>query len=150
PEAIRPIPATGPAPVAPHWSVIQSEGAQGEISLDKTNPVNTVALTTSLKLQIATMPAGGRVGIANDGFWGIPVRPDTTYQASFYARASDGFSGPLTVAIESSDGRITHASASVPAIIGTWQKYNVSLKVGAAQPTTAARFVISGASKGTI
>ena len=82
--------------------------------------------------------------------WGIPVRPNTTYQASFYAKASDGFTGPLTVDIESNDGKTTFASATVPAVSGKWQKYSVTLKTGEVQPTAAARFVISGASKGTL
>ena len=138
------------APVIPHWSVINSEGAQGEISLDTDDPVNTVALTTSLKLNIASVAAGQRVGVANDGYWGIPVRPNLPYQASFHAKASNGCSGPLTVAIESTDGRTTFASAIVPAVTDKWQKYHVILKTGQAEPTAAARFVIFGASKGTL
>jgi alpha-N-arabinofuranosidase len=142
--------APAPAPVIPHWSVVNSDGAQGTISLDTNDPVNTVALTTSLKLNIASVAAGGRVGVANDGFWGIPVRPNTTYQASFYAKGSDGFTGPLTVAIESNDGKTPFASAIVPAVADKWQKYSVTLKTGEVPPTAAARFVISGASKGTL
>src|SRR4051812_251661 len=67
----------------PHWEVLNSEGAQGEIALDTNDPVNTTALTTSLKLDITSVGDGQRVGVANDGFWGIPARPNTTYQASF-------------------------------------------------------------------
>ena len=33
------------------------------------------------------------MGIANGGYWGIPVRPNTTYHASFYARG-EGFFRP--------------------------------------------------------
>jgi alpha-N-arabinofuranosidase len=139
-----------PPATVPHWSVINSDGSQGDISLETNDPVNNVALTTSLKLDIASVASGGRVGVANDGFWGIPVRPATTYEASFYAKGSDGFSGTLTVAIESSDGNTTYASASVPGVTDKWQKYNVTLKTGDVQPTVAARFVISGASKGTL
>ena len=73
-----------PAPTIAHWSVVNSDGAQGTISLDTDDPVNTNALTTSLKLEITSVTEG-RVGVANDGYWGIPVRPNTSYQASFYA-----------------------------------------------------------------
>jgi alpha-N-arabinofuranosidase len=143
--------ADAPAPVAiPHWSLINSDGSQGDISLDTNDPVNPVALTTSLKLNIASVAAGGRVGVANDGFWGIPVRPNTTYQASFYATAHDGFAGPLTVSIESNDGQTVFASASVPGVTAKWQKFSVILKTGGVQPTAAARFVISAASTGTL
>src|ERR1700730_4873503 len=86
------------------WSVVASPGAEGSIALDGDDPVNATALTTSLRLDIATAGPGQRVGVANEGYWGIPVTPNTQYRASFYARAVAGFGGPLTVAIESNDG----------------------------------------------
>jgi alpha-N-arabinofuranosidase len=130
--------------------VVSSDGAQGEILLDTADPVNTIALTTSLKLNIASIPAGGRVGVANDGYWGIPVRPSTTYQASFYARGSDGFTGPLTVDIESNDGKTIFASAKVSKITGQWKKYGVTLKTRRTQASVTNRFVIAAATKGTV
>ena len=99
----------------PHWYVVTSSDAVGAAVPDTNDPVNTTALTTSLKLTISSVPAGGRVGVANTGYWGIPAKPNSTYQCSFYAKASDGFTGPLTVAIESNDGKTVHASATVPA-----------------------------------
>jgi alpha-N-arabinofuranosidase len=138
------------APAIPHWSVVNSESSVGEISLDTDDPVNPVALTTSLKLNINSVAPGQRVGVANDGYWGIPVQPNTIYRASFYAKASGGYSGPLNVGIESGDGATTYASGTVPAVTDKWQKYSVNLKTGQVQSTNAARFVISGASKGTL
>jgi alpha-N-arabinofuranosidase len=138
------------APVIPHWSVVNSDGSHGDISLDTNDPVNTVALTTSLKLNITSIRRHQRVGVANDGYWGIPVHPNTTYHALFYAKASKRFSGPLTADIESNDGKTIFASATVPAVTSKWQKYSVVLKTGDVQPTAAARFVISAASKGTL
>jgi alpha-N-arabinofuranosidase len=63
------------------------------------------------------------VGIANVGFWGIPVRPGTRYRASFYAKASGDFKGPITVAIVSSEGNVAHATAQVPGLTAAWKKY---------------------------
>lgn len=72
--AAVPTPAAVPAPAAiPHWSVINSEGAKGDISLDTDDPINAVALTTSLKLNITSVAAKQRVGVANDGFWGASL-----------------------------------------------------------------------------
>jgi alpha-N-arabinofuranosidase len=39
------------------------------------------------------------MGIANDGYWGIPVKPSTTYRGCFYAKASSPQSKPLTIGI---------------------------------------------------
>ncbi len=130
PRATNTAPAV-PAPVAiPHWSVLNSEGAKGVVSLDTNDPINTVALTTSLKLDITSVGRRQRVGVANDGYWGIPVRPNTTYRASFFAKASKGFSWPLTVNIESNDGQTTFASATLSGVKNKWQKYTVTLKTG--------------------
>jgi alpha-L-arabinofuranosidase len=132
------------------WSVVQSSGSSGSIALDSTNQVNTVALTTSLKLSITTVASGGRVGVANSGFWGIPVRPNTTYEASFYAQADSTFSGPLTVDIESNDGSTVYASATVSSISTSWQKYSVTLTTGNVTASETNRFVIGAANTGTI
>src|SRR5581483_8561493 len=71
-------------PTTNHWSLVLDPGADGAMSLDSDNPVNTVALTTSLRLEARNAAYGQRVGIANDGYWGIPVKPNTTYRVSFY------------------------------------------------------------------
>ena len=142
--------APAPAPTVPHWSVVNSDGAQGTISLDTTDPINTNALTTSLKLNIASVEAGGRVGVANDGYWGIPARPGATYKASFYAKGSDGFAGPLTVDIESNDGKTVLASATVSKISDQWKNYSVTLKTRRGEASVSNRFVISAATKGAV
>ena len=134
-----------------HWSLVQGTGAEGAIALDKSNPVNTTALTTSLRLDIKTASAGKSVGIANDGYWGIPVKPGTHYAVSFYARAAAGFSGPLTVAIESNDGATVYAKADVTGISADWKQYTAKLATDAsAKPSTENRFVVSASSPGTV
>ncbi|MFC1569320.1 alpha-L-arabinofuranosidase C-terminal domain-containing protein [bacterium] len=137
-------------PDVPHWFLVTSTGAEGVAVIDTSDPINTTALTKSLKLMISNIPSGGRVGIANDGYWGIPVKSNWTYQCSFYAKASDGFSGLLTVSIESIDGATLYASTAVLAITDTWKRYQVTLKSGQVTPTADTRFVISADSKGTV
>ena len=57
------------------WSSV----GQGSIAIDETDPVNAIALKRSLRLD----STGEHAGIANTGFWGIPVWPNTKYHASF-------------------------------------------------------------------
>jgi alpha-N-arabinofuranosidase len=134
-----------------YWSLVASPGAAGNLALDVADPVNTTALTTSLRLDITAAGPGQRVGVANEGYWGIPVKPLTTYRASFYARAGGGFGGPLTVAIESTDGSSTAASATIPAIGATWQKYTATLTTGQVPASKNNRLVISATGKtGTV
>jgi alpha-N-arabinofuranosidase len=136
------------APV--HWSLILGTGGIGSIALDHANPLND-QLQTSLRLEAKQASAENSVGVANDGYWGIPVKPDTTYQASFYAKAAADFSGPVTVSIVSSDSSTVFARATVNLLGNAWQKYSVKLTTpGNLSPTTAARFVLTVNSPGTV
>ena len=101
-------------------------------------------MTTSLRLDLKG--GGGRIGVANDGYWGIPVKPNTQYKASFYAKAgSDDVKGPLKLAIESSDGTTEFATATIPEISKDWKKYSATLKTGDVKETADTKFVISTA-----
>jgi alpha-N-arabinofuranosidase len=143
-------PAVDKNPNLVHWWLVSEKGGSGELDIDANDPVNTVALTNSLRLDAKSVGAGQRVGVANDGYWGIPVRRNTEYTASFYARANDGFKGPLKVSIEANAGGVVFASADVPALTSAWKKYTVKLKTEDVQPTADARFVLSTSSPGTL
>ncbi len=135
---------------AAHWSVVGSGAAAAKITLDDENPIEGTALTRSLRLDISSVDPGQRVGIANDGYWGIPVRPNTEYRASFFAKGSEGFSGPLAVEIQSKDGATVYASAAVPWLGTKWKKYEVILKTGDVKPSGDGRFLILASSKGSV
>jgi alpha-L-arabinofuranosidase len=130
------------------WSLVTGSGSSGRMTLDSTQPLN--ALNRSLKLQIDEVGGGGRVGISNSGFWGIKLDNDTTYTASFYAKAAAGFSGPLTVSLESDSGKVL-AQASVNGITTEWRKYAQVLTVNNPNGTTTGnRMVVSAAKPGTV
>ncbi|WP_329116816.1 alpha-L-arabinofuranosidase C-terminal domain-containing protein [Streptomyces sp. NBC_01465] len=109
-----------------HWS---ATGA-GTITIDTSTPLNT-ALTQSLKLTV-TAPGDG---ISNEGFWGIPVRPRTTYRASL--RAKGTYRGRLTVALTGKDGTV-YATGTTKPVTGDWTRYDLKLRTTAAAPTTSA------------
>jgi alpha-N-arabinofuranosidase len=121
----------GGDPLPLHWSVI----GPGKVSTDETDPVNA-ALPTSLRLDLA----GGETGIANDGYWGIPVWPNTAYTARFYARGSSGFAGSVTASLRTDERNVTVTRADPCPITGKWQKYTVTLRTGRDAPTTARAF----------
>jgi len=139
---------------AVHWQLVEEHGGAGSTSLDAGQPFND-AIPASLKLTVTQASGNQRVGIANDGFWGIPVRPNTPYRASFYAKAAAGFTGPLTVAIVGNDGVTVHASAEVARITPDWKKYDVTLTTGKgttgkAGPSAENRLVISTGKTGAV
>jgi alpha-L-arabinofuranosidase len=132
-----------------HWSVAQGPGAAAAIALDHSAPLNDV-LTTSLRLDATSASESGRAGIANDGYWGIPVKPNTKYRASFYARAGEGFKGAVRVAIESDDGTTTFAEAKVSHLSADWKEHTVTLRTGNVAPTAKTKFVLSIDQPGTV
>lgn len=132
-----------------NWLLVQADGAAARMSLDNTEPLNS-NLMTSLKLVVTTASDSLRAGVANRGYWGIPVKPDTSYRASFYAKADTGFDGPVTVSIESNDGATVYATEKVEKLTGDWKQYSVTLKTGKVTPTTEARFVITVNKPGTV
>ncbi len=131
-----------------HWTLIEN-GGTGIIELDHNQPLNT-ALDLSLQLKITSENSGQRVGIANEGYWGIPVRPSTPYRASFYAKSAEKNAGPLSVSLESNDGSKVFAQAEVGPLSTTWKRYDVTLTTEASiAPSATNRFVISAKKSGT-
>lgn len=133
---------------AEHWKLIQEEGAFTKLSLDSIAQPGT-ALTKNLRVEFSSN-GKGKSGIANDGFWGIPVKGMTDYRASFYAKAQKGFTAPLTVAIESIDGKVIFASAKVNNITTGWKKYTVTLSTMDTTPSANNRFTITSKGKGKV
>jgi alpha-N-arabinofuranosidase len=137
-------------PASPvHWSVVKDGGGEGAISIDQ-SPVPNTALTSALKLDVSSVPGKGRVGAANEGYWGIPVKPDTSYRVSFWAKANGSSTGPVSVSMESNDGSTVWARADVARITSEWTKYSATLKTGKLAPSVTNRLVISTGRPGTI
>jgi len=122
-ELIRNRAFKAKADEATFWSAVGG----GKITLATNSPLNE-ALQVSLKLDASNASKDAPAGVANSGYWGIPVRPQTAYRASFYAKASEGFNGPLTVAIVSTNGTTIFASEEVTKLTGAWRKFDITLK----------------------
>ncbi|MEP7367807.1 MAG: alpha-L-arabinofuranosidase C-terminal domain-containing protein [Acidobacteriota bacterium] len=125
-----------------HWSAV---GA-ATLALDSTVPLNS-AIPGSLRLEIPE--AGG--GVANAGYWGMPLTPSTRYLATVHAKATAGFAGPLTVSLQSGDGATVYARARIDRLVTDWQAHEVMLETQPGiTPTTDARLVISADKPGTV
>jgi alpha-L-arabinofuranosidase len=131
-------------PVA--WTLVQSEGTQGAMSLDTADPLNQHT-PHSLKLEITRVDTGGRMGVCNAGFKGMSVKEGSHYNLALHARCSDGFAGPVQVTLESADERIL-ARQTLSTLTPQWQKLEVALVSSATDCST--RLVISSGSPGTL
>jgi alpha-N-arabinofuranosidase len=123
-EAGKYLPVTFKPDTQPRfWTVVGG----ASMVLDTNNPLNKF-LNVSLKLDASSASAASPAGVANGGYWGIPVKPKTTYVLSFFGKADAGFTGPVTVSIESADGRTTFASSEISGLTTEWKKFATKLK----------------------
>ncbi len=139
-------PAKFPANVSPKfWSPV----GNAVLSLDTNTPLNA-ALNVSLKLDVSAAAKSSPAGVANAGYWGIPVRPNTTYQVSFFAKATAGFNGPLTVSIESADGKTVFARAEISGITGDWKQFTATLTTKHSKTSKENVFKLTTSAPGTL
>jgi alpha-N-arabinofuranosidase len=106
-----------------YWNTV---GA-AEIALDGKNRLND-ALDLSLALTVRSATPTQPAGIRNGGYWGIALKPGTTYNVSFYARA-EGEIGPLTASLAKSSGA-TVVSGKVDGVGRDWKKFEITLRTG--------------------
>lgn len=127
------------------WSVVRAGAAQINVFFDTEIPLNDVK-RRSLRLEI-TSASGDRAGVANEGYWGIGLKPGVTYEFSTYARAATGFDAPLTVSLESRDGK-SYGETQITGLKRTWTRVSGSIRVSATDP--AARLTITATRSGTV
>ncbi len=131
-----------------YWNPVQEGAAKVKIARDNIDQSSWTVMENNARIEISNAGPGSRAGIYNEGYWGIPVWPNTTYRASFYAKAAPGFNGPVTVAIESTDGTTSYASGTVSVIGQDWQKYELTLTTGDVTATDKTRFSLTSTSNG--
>ena len=127
-----------------YWSL--TDALAGTMALDSSQPVPNTALTRCLRLEAAKAGAG----VKNDGFWGVPVRPNTTYRVSFWAKAAPDYKGELRVGIESNGGQISFAQTRTGALTAAWKKYEGTLKTGNVVPSQSNSLAIRASAPGTV
>ncbi len=57
------------------------------------------ALPSSLRIDITKADATSPVGVYNDGYWGMALRPDIIYKGSSYAKADSVDMGAVTLSL---------------------------------------------------
>ena len=122
-----------------HWTMAARGNSAVVVSVDaQIGP--SAALPRSLKVSVTSATETAPAGVQNDGFWGIPVRPQTTYSGSFYAK-TDSAGVPVTVSLVNDETGATAASATVTGLTGEWKQYTFTLKTAQA-PVTANNHLI--------
>jgi len=130
-----------------HWTLVENGDSHAAISVDRTTGPSE-ALTHSLKLSVTSADARSTAGFLNDGYWGVPLHPNTAYRGSFYAKA-DGDLGPIAVRLVNDNTGAAEATATVAAITSDWKQYTFTLKTGAIAASSTNHFELTVQHPGT-
>ncbi len=124
-----------------HWFLMPRGNAQLSFQQDK-SVYRLADRQLSLRVDIKQADATNRAALGNEGYWGIPVRPATTYKATIYAKGRGV--GSITASIVSDDTGETVATGTSEPIGDDWRRYDVQLATGSdVAVSTSNRFVLS-------
>ena len=132
-----------------HWVLYETGNADASMIMDMKNGPSA-ALPLSLAVTIRNATTSDPAGVANLGYWGIPVHPNTTYQGSFYGKASDPAMGPITVRIINEETGKVLAFTTVPGITSDWKQYKFSLRSDSSAASAHNRLVLTASKPGTL
>jgi hypothetical protein len=130
----------------PFWSLVEEGDVKGTMSLETTGGI-TEQSCHCLRLDVEDA-AGGRLGVANTGFFGIGLRQGQKYNLSLYVRGAGVFKGPLSVRLEDSDGKPLSDAAEIQGIDAVWKQFKATLTASATE--SKARLVILAGAEGTV
>jgi len=132
-----------------NWLLVEDGNAQASIELDdKTGP--SEALKTSLKLEVKQADSKNQAGVLNEGYWGMAVRPNTTYKGSFYAKAGSGDLGAVAVSLVNNASGKAVATTTVSGVSTAWKQYEFTLKTGAIEASAANHLAITVGHAGSL
>jgi alpha-N-arabinofuranosidase len=132
-----------------HWLLVEEGSAEAAIATDdKTGP--SEALKSSLRIDVKQADERNQAGVLNEGYWGMALRPNTLYKGSFYAKASSGALGAVTVSLVNNASGKAVATAAVSGITTEWKQYEFSLKTGAIAPSSANHLALTLGHAGTL
>ncbi len=129
------------------WTLVERGGGRATFAVESLSPLSPAnrhygALTIER--------SGGGVGLRNEGFAGIPVGPRDTLRFSFWARRTESFDSPFTVALENVAGTRSYGSATVGPITSHWERYTATIATTNSEADTDARLVVLSTGTGTV
>jgi alpha-N-arabinofuranosidase len=120
-----------------NWVPAPQGTARGAVARDATTGPSA-ALPASLKITVEEADAKDAYGLRNGGWWGVPVRGNTTYTGSVWAKGDAAVRVSL---IADNSGKVL-ASYLLPALTAEWKQYNFTMKTGAIAKVTSANQIL--------
>jgi len=132
-----------------YWYLVEQGNAECKMSIDHSGGPSK-ELTRGLKIEIAKADARNQAGVLNEGWWGMALRPSTTYKGSFWAKADSAAMGPLTVTLVSNNSGKVVASTTVNGLTAEWKQFNYALTTGVIEPSADNHLKITVGHAGTL
>jgi alpha-N-arabinofuranosidase len=130
-----------------HWTLVEKGDSEASMAIDsETGP--SAALQHSLRLNVKRADERNPAGIRNEGYWGMAVRPNTTYQGSLYAK-SDGVDS-IAVSLVSNNSGKALASASIGGVSAEWKQYEFTLTTGSVETSADNHLLLTVAHPGKV
>ena len=130
------------------WLVVQRGNSSASMKEDReTGP--SKALPYSVQLTVSSATPADQAGLSNSGWWGMAVRPRTTYHGSLYAKTA-GETGPLTAALINDATGDVLAKAQVALRTGDWSRYEYTLTTGEVKESGANHLELTLAQPGKL
>ncbi len=124
-----------------NWKFASAAGGRSSAAIDASHPLNPFNRhSLAIKLE-------GGFTLENEGYWGMNLVAGAGYTFKVAARATEGYSGPLTVKLVSASGHEL-AQGQVPQLSGDWTYYTVNLVASSADPR--AKLQLSAAGRGRV
>jgi alpha-N-arabinofuranosidase len=112
-----------------HWNIEHMGNSIASMAIDGTEGPSA-ALEHSLAIDVKQADATNRAGVRNEGYWGMALRPNTTYKGSLYAKADSADVGPLTADLINDNIGKSVATATMPRLSTEWKQYEFTLTTG--------------------
>lgn len=132
-----------------HWFMVENGNSKGKMEIDDTAGPSE-ALQTSLLLDVSTADAQNPIGVYNEGYWGMAIRPNTVYKASFYAKSDQSDEGPVTLSLVNNDSGKIISTATSQAVSGQWKRYEVTLNTGQVEASSKNHLLLTVAHAGKV
>lgn len=137
-------------PIA-EWSLVKTGTSSGTLTSSTSSETSMLNRYQKhcMNLKITSVASGG-VGLTNEGYWGIGLKNNTTYKASFWAKKDSNFSGTLKAKLESNEGTVYAQSAEFKPTT-EWHHFTCDLTTsGISNVNGTNRFVINASSTGDV
>jgi len=118
-----------------HWNIEHMGNSVASMSVDQVEGLSD-ALQHSLAIDVKQADSANRAGVRNEGYWGMALRPNTTYKGSLYAKADSADMGALTAELVDDNTGKSVATATTPALSKDWKQYNFTLTTGKIEPSS--------------